>query len=146
VLERDVEESGAGFSEHVLSVPELAVDPDATAAAVGDPRGDTQGAVDEDGSPVADEDPCGHRREAVPGGEEAARLVERGSDEPAVGDPGGGLVPFREGELGLVALDPLLGRKRKVDTVRIVPAPPARRVVVRRDPCYRRPPRSKCAL
>jgi hypothetical protein len=83
----------------------------------------------------------------VPGGEEAARFVERSSDEAAVDDPGRGLVALAERERRLVALDPFLGRAREVDAVRVfLPAPPARRVVVRGDDLYRRPPRSKWAL
>jgi hypothetical protein len=147
VLERHVEEGGARLGEHLVAVPELAVDPYAPAAAVRDPGSDAQSALDEDGSPVADEDPRRHRREAMPRGEQAARLVEGGADEPAVGDAGRSLMPLREGEAGLVTLDSLLGRKRKVDAIRIVPAPPARRVVMRRNSRrYRSPPRSKCAL
>jgi hypothetical protein len=48
----------------------------------------------------------------VPGGEEAARLVERRAHEAAVDDSRPGLVALPEGEGRLVALDSLLGRKR----------------------------------
>ena len=146
MLERHVQEACAGLGEHVVTVSKPALDPDAPAAAVRDPGGDAQRAVDENGPPVTDEDPRGHGWEAMPGGEESAGLVEGGADEPAVGDSRGCLVALREGEVGFVALDALLGRPRKVDAVRIVPAPPARRVVMGRDSLYRRPPRSKCAL
>jgi alpha-beta hydrolase superfamily lysophospholipase len=79
----------------------------------------------------------------VPGGEQAARLVEGRADEPAVHDPWPGLVVLAEREGGLVALDSLLLGSGKVDAVVILlPATPARGVVVRRD-LYRRPPRSK---
>jgi hypothetical protein len=147
VFKRYVQEGDAGLGEDFLAVSELAVDPDPAPAAVCDPRVRAQDAVDEHGPPVADEHPGGHGREAVPRGEQAACLVERRADQAAMGDPRGGLMSLREREVRLVALDPLLGGKRKVDAVRIVPAPPARRVVVgRKLRRYRSPPRSKWAL
>jgi hypothetical protein len=146
VLERHVQEGAARLREDLALEVEIAVDMDAPPAAFGHPRGDAEFAVDEHGLPVADEDPGGNGREAVPGGKEPARLVERGADEPAVDDPRPGLMPLAEGEGGLVALDPLIGRQRKVDSIRVVAAAPTRRVVVRRDAVQRRPPRSKWAL
>jgi hypothetical protein len=68
----------------------------------------------------------------VPGGEEAARLVERGPHEAAVDDSRPGLMALPEGEGRLVALDSLLRRKRKVDPFWIVSAPPARGVMMGR--------------
>jgi hypothetical protein len=125
VLERDVEEGGARLGEYVLPIPEFAVDPDPSPAAVGHPRGHRQELVDQDRPAVADEDPRRHGGEAVPGREEAAGLVERGADDPAVDDPRRGLVALREREGRLVALDSLRGWERKVDAIGIVPAPPA---------------------
>ena len=69
----------------------------------------------------------------MPGGKQAAGLIEGGADESSVGDSRCRLMPVCERELGLVALDALLGGPGEMDAVRIVPAPPARRVVVRRD-------------
>jgi hypothetical protein len=147
VLERDMKERSPSLGEDLVAVPELTVDPDPPAAAVVDPGSHAKRAVDEHGPPVADEDSRRHGREAVPRGQQAGRLVEGGADEPAMRDPGRGLVPLREGEVGLVALDSLLGRKREVDAIRIVPAAPARRVMMGRNSrLYRSPPRSKCAL
>jgi hypothetical protein len=146
VLERNVEEGGARLGEHLGSLPKFSVDMNAPAAALGYPRGDGEGSVDEDGPAVADEDPRCHGGEAVPGGEEAAGFVERSSDEAAVDDPGCGLVALAERERRLVALDPLLAGDRKMNALGVVPAPPTEGVVVRRDARYRNPPRSKCAL
>jgi hypothetical protein len=63
-----------------------------------------------------------------------------------VDEPGPGLVALVEAKAGFVALGAFLGRQREADAVRGVAAAPAVRVVVRRDPRYRRPPSSKCAL
>jgi hypothetical protein len=82
----------------------------------------------------------------MPGREEAAGFVERGADETSMDDPGRSLVAFVEGEGRLVALDPLLGRRREVEPIRIVATTPATGVMVGRYALYRRPPRSKCAL
>jgi len=62
-----------------------------------------------------------------------------------VREPGPALVPLVERERGLVALGALDLREGKVEADRVVAAPEARRVVVRRD-LQRMPPRSKCAL
>jgi hypothetical protein len=60
---------------------------------------------------------------------------------------GTGLVPLAEREARLVALEAFPLGFRQVDALRIlVPATPASGVVVGRNPRYRRPPRSKCAL
>jgi len=55
------------------------------------------------------------------------------------------LVALVEGERRLVAVGALGLRLGKVESDRVVAAPEARRVVVRRD-LQRMPPRSKCAL
>jgi hypothetical protein len=147
VLERDMEKRTARLGENVadLDVAELGVHVDPAAVAPRQPGGDRQLAADRHGPPVADEDSRRHGGEAVPGGEQAAGLVERGGDEPAVDDAGTGLVVPAEREGRLVALDPLLGRQRKVDALRVLAAAPAGRVVVGRDPAQRSPPRSKWA-
>ena len=141
-----MQEGAAGLGQDFALVMQSAVDVDPPAAALRHPGGDLEVSVDEHGAPVTDEDPCGHGRETVPGGEKAAGLVQRGADEPSVDDSRPGLVSLAEGEGGLVALDAFLGRAGKVDPLRVVAAPPTHRIVVRRYPVYRRPPRSKCAL
>jgi hypothetical protein len=146
VLEGNVQEGAACLGQDFALVTHGAVDVDPPAAALCHPCGDLELAVDENGAPVTDEDPCGHGREAVPGGQQAAGLVQRGADEPPVDDSWPGLVPLAEGEGGFVALDAFFGRAGKVDPLRVVAASPTRRIVVRRYPVYRRPPRSKCAL
>lgn len=142
-----MEEGASGLGEHVarLRVTELGIDVEAPPSAAGQPCAEGELAVDRHRLAVADEHAGGDRREAVPGGEETAGLVQSGRDEAAVDDARACLVPRAEGEGGLVALDPLLDRLGEADPIRIVPAAPAERVVVRRDPRYRRPPRSKCA-
>jgi hypothetical protein len=146
VLEGHVQEGAARLGQDSALATQSAVDVDPPAAALRHPCGDLELPVDEDGAPVTDEDPCGHGREAVPGGEKAAGLVQGGADEPPVDDSRTGLVSLAEGEGSLVALDAFFGRAGKVDPLRVVAAPPTRRIVVRRYPVYRRPPRSKCAL
>ena len=146
VLERHVQEGAARLGEDIPLEAEPAVDMDAPAAAFRHPGRDLQRAVDQDRAPVADEDSRGHAREAVPGRQEPAGLVESSADEPAVHDSGPGLMTRAEGEGRFVAVDPLLRRPREVDAVRVLlPATPACGVMVRRD-LYRRPPRSKWAL
>jgi hypothetical protein len=145
VLERHVQKGAARLGQDLALETEIAVDVDAPSAALGDPGRDAKVAADQHRPAVPNEDPGGDRGEAVPGGEEAARLVECRADEPAVDDAGRRLVPLAEGEARLVALDPFLRRERKADPVRVVPAPPTRRIVMGRN-VYRRPPRSKCAL
>lgn len=145
MLEGNVEERRPGLREDLVPISELAVHVHPAPAAVGDPGGDAQAAVDQDGAPVADENPRRDGRESVPGGEQAASLVQRGADQASMDDPRSRLVVLGKGEGRLIALDSLLRRKRKVDPMRIVATTPACRVVVRRN-VYRRPPRSKCAL
>jgi hypothetical protein len=147
MLERHVEEGAARFGQDLLAVAELGVHMQAPAAAVGHPGGNGELPFDESGAAVADEDANGHRREAVPGGEEAARFVEGGAHEAAVDDSRPGLMALPEREGRLVALDSLLGRKRKVDALWVVSASPARGIMMRRYAAlYLSPPRSKCAL
>ena len=147
VLERHVEEGAAGLGQHVRTLAQLGIHMETTAAAVHHPGGNGEPAVDQHGRPVADEHPDGDAGEAVPCGEQSAGLVQRRSDEPAVDDPRRRLVALAEREIGLVAVDALIGRQWEVDAVRVlVPTPPARRVMVRGNPLYRSPPRSKWAL
>ena len=146
VLERHVQEGAARFGEHLAVEAEPAVDVDSPAAALRHPGGEVELAVDQHRPAVAHEDPGRHRRKAVPGGEEAAGLVQCGTDESTVDDSGPSLVALAERERRLVALDPLRGGSGKMDPVRVfLPATPARGVMVRRD-LYLRPPRSKWAL
>jgi hypothetical protein len=147
VLERHVEEGAAGLGKHVRTLPQLGVHMETTAAAVHHPGGNGQPAVDQHGRPVTDEHPDGDAREPVPCGEQSGGLVQRRADKPSVDDPGRRLVAVAEPEIGLVAVDALLGRQWEVNAVRVlVPTPPARRVMVWGNPLYRRPPRSKWAL
>ncbi len=141
-----MQEGAASLGEDLAVHAEVAVDVDAPAAALGHPRGDRELAVDEHRPAVADEDPGGHGREAVPRGEEAAGLVQSGADEASVDDSRPGLMALAEGERRLVAVDSLLSGEGEVDAVRVVATAPTRRVVVRRDSAQRRPPRSKWAL
>ena len=143
MLERNVKEGCASFGEHLCSLAERGVHMDAPAPAIRDPGGHREVAVDENRAPVADEEARGHGRKAVPSGEEAARFVERRTDEPAVDDAGARLVTLAEGKRRLVALDPLLGRKRKMNALGVLTAAPTKGVVVRRNLVYRSPPRSK---
>jgi hypothetical protein len=147
VLEWNVEKRPTRLGEHVpdLGVAELGVYMDAPAVASCEPRSDRELAADRHGPPVPDEDSRRDRREAVPGGEQAAGLVQRSGDEPAVDDARTCLVARAEREGGLVALDSLLGRPREVEALRVFAAAPTGRVVVGRDPAQRSPPRSKCA-
>ena len=162
MLERDVQEGGTRFREDLGAVAKLPVDVDAPPVARRHPGGDRELAVDQNGTAVADEDARRDGREAVPGGEEAARFVERRADETPVDDARGGLMALGERDGCVVAFDPLLARPRQTDPVRVLAAPPARRIVMRRNPLaslagalrgtrailrgiQRSPPRSKCA-
>ena len=141
-----MQKGAARLREDLALETKIAVDVDTPPTALRHPRGNAKVVVDEHRPPVANEDPRRDGREAVPRGEEPARFVERSADEPAVDDPRSGLMPLAEGECRLVAPDPFLRREGEVDAVRVLlPATPARGVMVRRD-LYRRPPRSKWAL
>jgi hypothetical protein len=63
-----------------------------------------------------------------------------------VDEPRRGLMLVVEGERRVVLPDSLLGREGEVDPRRVVAAPPAGGVVMRRDFAQRIPPRSKWAL
>jgi hypothetical protein len=71
-----------------------------------------------------------------------------------VDDPGTGLVALPKGDLRLIAVEPLGRRLGQVESVRVVSAPPAGRIMMWRNPLgpreigvgQRRPPRSKWAL
>src|SRR4051794_18354355 len=84
VLEGDVDERRARVGEDVAPVDELAGDVDSAASLVVDVRADQQLGVDLNRPAVVNEEAAGDGRKAVPGGKEAASLVERGRDEPAV--------------------------------------------------------------
>jgi hypothetical protein len=148
MLERNVEERRAGLGEHLRLVAEVRVDVDPPAARPCDPGRQYELALDRDGLPVADEDARGHGREAIPGGEQPARFVERGADETPVDDARTGLVPLAERDRRVVALDTLFKREGKLDALGVVAASPAGGIVMRRNTrarVYLSPPRSKCA-
>ena len=113
---------------------ELRVGVQPPAALARQPRADEQLGVDRHRPPVADEDPRRHGGKAVPGREQAARLVERGRDEPAVHEararPGGarrtGTTPRTRAAL------PPPGCGNRMPAGRVAAAP-ARGIVVRRD-------------
>src|SRR5207244_5068561 len=107
VLERDVDERGARLGKRRVAVEELAPDADAAPAARLDPRADEQLRVDRNRMAIADEDPRRHGREAIPGGEESAGLVEEGGDEPTVDDPRPALGSLPQVDLGLAQLPAL---------------------------------------
>jgi hypothetical protein len=146
VLERHMQEGTACLCEDLALAAQGAVDMDPPPAALRHTRCDLELAVDEDGTAVANEDPCSDGRKAVPRGEKAAGLVQGGSDDTAMDDPRTGLVALAKSEGRLVALDAFFDRAGKMDPLRVFAAPPTRRIVVRRYPVYRSPPRSKCAL
>jgi hypothetical protein len=87
----------------------------------------------------------GDGREAVPGDEQAADLVEERRDETAVDEPRTALVALVERERRLVAVRALPFGLGEVEADRVVAAAETGRVVVWWD-VQRRPPRSKCAL
>src|SRR5512132_1102456 len=132
VLQRDVEEGATRLREDVVAVDDLACDVNPTAAFVLDPGLDQQLRIDRYRTAKVDEEPARHGREAVPGGEQATRFVERGGDEPTVHEPRPGLVPLVELEIGLVLGQPLALGLAQVDSERVVAAAPAGRIVVRR--------------
>ena len=92
MLERHVEKGRSCLGKDVTAVGELPVDVQPASSLAHEARADEELGVDRNGMPVADEDPGGNGREAVPGGEEAARLVEGGCDEPAVYESRPGLM------------------------------------------------------
>jgi hypothetical protein len=96
VLERDVGPGSFGVREELLAVEQVGLDVDAPAVIFDELGPDRQLAVDVRRPAVADGQLRGHRGKAVPGREEARRLVERGGDEPAVDEPRPGLVLLAE--------------------------------------------------
>src|SRR6266545_2211217 len=145
VLERDVDEGHPRFGEELARVPELPADVDPPPLLLLDPAAHRERPIDRHGPAVAKEDAAGHGREAVPGGEKTARLVEECGDEAAMDEARTALVTLVEGEPRLVAVGTFLLGRREVKADRVVAAAEAGRVVVRGD-LQRRPPRSKCAL
>ena len=133
MVERHVEEGAAGLRDDLLTVAQVCVDVDPPAPGVRHPGGQRKLVVDEDGAAIADEDSSGHRGKPVPRREETGGLVQRPGNEASVDDPGPGLMVVVERDDGLVALDPELGRLRKMEALRVVTAAPARRVVVGRN-------------
>ena len=109
---------------------ELGPDVEPTTAVLEQPCADSQLAVDVDRAAEANGQLGRHRREPVPGCEDPGGLVQRGGDEASVDESRPGLVLLCEGEPGLVLTNSLLGRMRKPDAGRVVPAAPAGRVVV----------------
>jgi hypothetical protein len=146
VLQRDMDERASAVREELVAVPELAADLHPPAAIVLELGGDRQRSVDVNRLEEADREACRHRRESVPGREQPAGLVERGADEAPVDEARCRLMLVVKGEGCLVLPDSLLGRVGEVDPRRIVTAPPAGGVVMRRDSIQRIPPRSKWAL
>ncbi len=128
-----MEEGGACFGEDVTAVCQLTVDVQPPPALAHESRTHEELRVDRHGLPVAHEDPRGHGGEAVPGRNEAACLVDRGGDKPAVHEPGRSLMPLVEGEPGLVLGQSFGRRLQQADPVWGAAAAPARRIVVRRD-------------
>jgi hypothetical protein len=70
----------------------------------------------------------------VPCGEQPARLVERGADDPAVRDPRAALVVDAERHDRRVLVRALVRRDRHSQPELVVAAAEARRVVMGRDP------------
>jgi hypothetical protein len=145
MLERDVYECDPRFGEQLLGVPELSPDVHAATLFLLDERAAQQRPVDGHGSAIAEKNPSGDDREAVPRCEQAADLVEERGDHSSVREAGAALVPLVERERRLVAVRTLALGLRQVEADRVFAAPEAGRVVVRRD-LQRIPPRSKWAL
>jgi hypothetical protein len=145
VLERDMHEGDACFGQQLAAVPELAAHVDPTPLFVLDPGTDRERALDRNRPSIAEEHSARDGREAVPGREEAARLIDQRRDHAAVRKARAALVALVERKRRLVAVSALLLGVRKMKSDRVVAAPEASRVVVRRD-LQRMPPRSKWAL
>ena len=145
MLERHVHERDPRFGEELVGVPELSAYVHAAALLLLDERTGQQRPVDGHRSPVAQKDsPCDDWK-PVPRCEQAAHLVEEGGDHPAVRQAGPALMSLVERERRFVPVGPLALRLRQLEADRVVAAPEAGRVVVRRD-LQRIPPRSKWAL
>ena len=145
VLERDVDEGEPRLREQLAGVPELATYVYAPPSLFLDEGAHGERMVDGHGPAVAQEDPPRDDREAVPGRHEPAGLVDERGDEAAVRETGPALMALVKGEGRLVAVRALRVGMGKVEADRIVAAPEAGRVVLRRD-AQRSPPRSKWAL
>ena len=145
MLERYVDERAFRVGEELLAVPQLAADLQPAPTLVAELRGDGKGAVDVHGLQEADREARGDGREAVPGGEEAAGLVQRCADEPAVDEPRCRLMLLAERETGAVRVQALPLGGGQADSGGIGATTPAARLVVWRN-LQRMPPRSKCAL
>ena len=146
-----MEECGPCLGENLRAVAERGVDVDAPPAARLDLGSHEQLGRDGYRAPVANEHSRCDGREAVPGSEQPARLVQCGRDETAVNDPRAALMLRVELEAGLVELEPLHLGLRQAQPERVLAATETRWVVVRRDPlapvvAHRRPPRSWWAL
>src|SRR5690348_3681360 len=84
VFEPHVDERKSCLSQKVVRLPQLPADEDAAPALFLDPGVHREGAVDRNGPAVAEEHASRHRRKAVPGRDEPARLVDQRRDQPAV--------------------------------------------------------------
>jgi hypothetical protein len=133
VLERNVEEGAVRLGQQLVAVTELGRDLDPAASFGRHTRGHVERPVDRRRLAIADRDPRRHGREAVPGREQAARLVEGRPDDAAVRDPGTALVMDAERDLGRVGVGALRDRKRQPQPQLVVAAAEARRIVMRRD-------------
>ena len=88
MLERHVHERDPRLGEQLVGVPELSPHVHAAALLLLDERTAQQRPVDRHRPAVAQKDPPGDDREAVPGCEQAADLVQEGGDHPAVRQAG----------------------------------------------------------
>ena len=84
VLERDVNERQPGLGQQLARLPELSADVHPATFLVLDPGAHRERRVDRDRPPVAEEHPARDRREAVPGRDQPARLVDERGDHAAV--------------------------------------------------------------
>lgn len=141
MVERNVKKGRPRLGEHFVAIAQSAFNPNAPSADGDHVRRDLQRSVDRYGPAVAHEDPRRNRREAVPGRQQAAGLVERRRDQAAMGDPRAALVPLVEAKGGPVAVCALLGGHGKTEAGGIRAAAEAGRIVMRRN-SQRMPPRS----
>src|SRR6185312_17247907 len=145
MLQRNVHKRAASLGEDVVAVDDLTRDVDAPPMFVVDSRPDQEFGVDWHRTPEVHEQPPGDGGEAIPARQQAAGLVQRRGDEASVDEARRRLVTIAELEIGLVLGQALLLGSHQMDPVGVVPAAPARGVVVRRHPgrlAQRSPPRS----
>ena len=128
-----MEEGSLGGREQLSAVVELAGDLEPAPPACQDPGSQAELAVDRDRLPVADRDPRRHGREAMPGREQPAGLVEGRADDPAVDEPRAALVLEPKGDRRLVPLGADRGRQREPQAVGMNAAPEAGGIVRGRD-------------